>query len=138
MIQAPGDERREIRVLSETREMGRSSLLLECPFCLAHVTAYKWSLTAQGKRCGCGAKLNWIGGATPPPTTRGPEARIRAALARAEVEIAASARAGGSGAEGRFARGLAGEGYAGGYAQALSDVLLLLGGTEPVTRGYWR
>ncbi len=37
----------------------------------------------------------------------------------------------------KYARGLANEGYAGGYAQALSDVLLALEGVRPSTRGYW-
>lgn len=38
---------------------------------------------------------------------------------------------------GMFAKGLASEGYAGGYRDALSDVLLLKGGTIPDRRGYW-
>jgi len=36
-----------------------------------------------------------------------------------------------------YARGLASEGYAGGYRDALNDVLLLLNGVAPSTRGYW-
>ncbi len=39
--------------------------------------------------------------------------------------------------EGSFASGLASEGYAGGYAQALEDVMLALNGVNPNTR-YWR
>jgi hypothetical protein len=39
---------------------------------------------------------------------------------------------------GRFARGVAPEGYAGGYRDALDDVLLLLtGDTMPTRRDYW-
>lgn len=36
-----------------------------------------------------------------------------------------------------YARGLANEGYAGGYAQAIQDVLLLANGVKPTTRNYW-
>jgi len=40
---------------------------------------------------------------------------------------------------GQYGRGLSPEGYAGGYAQALRDVLLLLEGhVRPNTRTYWR
>lgn len=38
---------------------------------------------------------------------------------------------------GKYASGLASEGYAGGYHAALQDVLLLLNGTMPTTRNYW-
>ena len=42
-------------------------------------------------------------------------------------------------AHGKFGAGLANEGYAGGFQQALQDVLQLLNGTEPSdNRGYWR
>jgi hypothetical protein len=37
----------------------------------------------------------------------------------------------------KYARGLAGEGYAGGYAQALRDVRLAAQGVKPQTRHYW-
>jgi hypothetical protein len=49
----------------------------------------------------------------------GPRSRIKAALARAEAEVRRNAGAGG-----HYARGLSGEGYAGGYVAALQDVLL--------------
>lgn len=38
----------------------------------------------------------------------------------------------------QVARALAREGYEGGYADALSDVVLLLNGTTPNRRDYWR
>jgi|WetSurMetagenome_2_1015567.scaffolds.fasta_scaffold38137_6 hypothetical protein len=40
-------------------------------------------------------------------------------------------------AEGFFGRGLASEGYAGGYRDALDDVILLLNGVVPSRRNYW-
>lgn len=36
---------------------GKSSFLLECPFCHAVVEAFCWSLAGGGKRCECGAKI---------------------------------------------------------------------------------
>ena len=62
----------------------------------------------------------------------GPKTQIKRALAAANREISGNARRGGP-----FAGGLAGEGWAGGYASALSDVLLVLNGVQPSTRGYW-
>ncbi len=37
-----------------------------------------------------------------------------------------------------YGRGLASEGYNGGYLDALSDVELALNGVEPSRRGWWR
>lgn len=37
-----------------------------------------------------------------------------------------------------FSRGLASEGYAGGYRDALDDVLLALNGVTPDRRGWWK
>jgi hypothetical protein len=37
----------------------------------------------------------------------------------------------------RFSGGLSGEGWNGGYRQALDDVMLALNGVEPSTRGFW-
>jgi hypothetical protein len=58
---------------------------------------------------------------------------IDSALKAVKKEISNNA-AGGS----MYARGLANEGYAEGYAAALSDVLLLAHGSVPTTRGYWQ
>jgi len=59
---------------------------------------------------------------------------IDAAMENVRREISDNAAHGG-----RFAAGLAGEGYAGGYLAALSDVQLLLNGAPPCVRpNYWR
>jgi hypothetical protein len=63
----------------------------------------------------------------------GPKTRIKLALAKVDKEIMENAKSGG-----RFAGGLAGEGFAGGYACALRDIELLLRGVEPCGRPeYW-
>ncbi len=61
---------------------------------------------------------------------------IKRALTKAQKKVRKEIEdnaAGGS----KYARGLANEGFAGGYAQALSDVMLALNGVTPQTRGYW-
>lgn len=40
--------------------------------------------------------------------------------------------------EGIYGKGTASEGYNGGYAQALSDVLLILNGVVPTHNRWWR
>jgi hypothetical protein len=58
---------------------------------------------------------------------------VRATLGAVTKDIAANTNLGD-----KYSRGLAAEGYAGGYAQALRDVLLLMeSGTLPNTRHYW-
>ncbi|MDZ4344783.1 MAG: hypothetical protein U1E51_20360, partial [Candidatus Binatia bacterium] len=57
--------------------------------------------------------------------------QIDAALERVNAEISANAR------QGHIAAGLASEGYAGGYRDALYDVLLVLNGGKPKRRDYW-
>jgi hypothetical protein len=37
-----------------------------------------------------------------------------------------------------YARGTASEGYAGGYRQALQDIILVMNGIQPDTRDYWK
>ena len=34
---------------------GKTTVTIKCPFCQSDVTAYVWSISANGKRCGCGA-----------------------------------------------------------------------------------
>lgn len=63
---------------------------------------------------------------------RGPKTSIKMALRTVSAEIGGLARGG------HIAAGLSGEGYAGGYRDALSDVLLLLAGTLPNRRNYWK
>lgn len=42
--------------------MGKSTVIVTCPFCHRDVEAYKWSLAGGGKRCSCGALHGWLGG----------------------------------------------------------------------------
>lgn len=41
--------------------MGKSTVIVTCPFCHAEIEAYKWSLAGAGKRCTCGALHGWRG-----------------------------------------------------------------------------
>jgi len=45
-------------------EMGRTRILVTCPFCGADIIAYLWSLAGLGKKCSCGAKLHGSGEVT--------------------------------------------------------------------------
>lgn len=66
--------------------------------------------------------------------TKGIKRKIRRAQIRIQKEINDTASSGDL-----YARGLASEGYAGGYLAALSDVLLALNGSMPCVRpDYWR
>lgn len=62
----------------------------------------------------------------------GPKTRIKLAISKVTDEIQDMYDAG----SGLYST-LAGEGYSGGYRQALSDVLLVLNGVKPNTRDYW-
>lgn len=64
---------------------------------------------------------------------------IRRRLAREESRIDEMIRESAEGG-GMYARGLSGEGYLGGYRDALADVYLLLNGVNPPDRGrgLWR
>lgn len=42
--------------------VGKSTVIVTCPFCGADIEAYKWSLAGGGKRCTCGALHGWLGG----------------------------------------------------------------------------
>lgn len=63
---------------------------------------------------------------------RGIIRKVERAADRADKEVAGNASRGGL-----YAPGLAAEGYAGGYRDALYDVLLVLRGGQP-NRSYWR
>jgi hypothetical protein len=64
----------------------------------------------------------------------GPKTRIKQAAKNARALITAHAKRGGA-----YSGALAGEGYNGGYADALADVLLILNGCEPCVRPeLWR
>lgn len=58
--------------------------------------------------------------------------RIKKALDKVNQEIEAQ-----TDRSSMYSRGLAREGYQGGYAQALTDALMALDGNTPTTRGYW-
>jgi hypothetical protein len=60
--------------------------------------------------------------------------RLRGAIEKATAEVEVSARGGD-----KWARGLASEGFAGGYAEALRDVeAMILHGHPTDSRRYWR
>lgn len=51
----------KFEVLDRVREMGRTRVTIECPFCVREVTAYVWSINGGGKRCNCGALFSGRG-----------------------------------------------------------------------------
>jgi len=63
----------------------------------------------------------------------GPKRRIRMALEQVRKEISDNASRGGP-----FSSALSGEGYAGGYYDALCDIEILLNGNVPNRRDYWK
>jgi hypothetical protein len=64
--------------------------------------------------------------------------KIKKALERVEEEIRGfSSRSREQGEKINYSGGLSREGYAGGYSEALSDVLLLMNGVRPRRRNYW-
>ncbi len=63
---------------------------------------------------------------------KGIKRKLKKAQERVGREIATNSNGG------LYARGLAGEGYAGGYSAAISDIMLLLDGCPPCVRPeYW-
>lgn len=62
---------------------------------------------------------------------------ILGAIANVSADICAMARQGGAGREGMYARGLASEGYNGGYVDALNDVILMMNGIRPDRNHWW-
>lgn len=63
---------------------------------------------------------------------KGIKRQLDKALEKVRQEISAHAQRGGL-----YAGGLAGEGYNGGYRDALNDVMLLLNGVTPDRNGWW-
>lgn len=65
-------ESRELIAAGGRSRMGRSTVVIVCPFCRSHVEAFIWSLAGGGKRCDCGALFGSLGNgyhwATPEPT----------------------------------------------------------------------
>ena len=58
--------RREFKTLRRRSEMGKSRVLIECPFCLTQFWAYVWSISGGGKKCpNCGSIHTSFGVAYP-------------------------------------------------------------------------
>ena len=60
--------RREFKVLRQVRQMGKTRIEIECPFCGWRFWAYIWSISGGGKKCenkACGAMYTSHGGAYP-------------------------------------------------------------------------
>jgi hypothetical protein len=51
----PNVERAKFTTSDHRAQMGKSSLVIHCPFCQASILTYLWSLAGGGKRCECGA-----------------------------------------------------------------------------------
>jgi hypothetical protein len=49
------DHRRKYTHSQVNSEIGKSYIMIECPFCSKVVKAYVWSLAGGGKKCECGA-----------------------------------------------------------------------------------
>lgn len=61
--------RRPYKVVGRLSVFGRSSVIIQCPFCHDEFTAYVWSLP-NGKRCGsCGAMFGARGEAWKMPAS---------------------------------------------------------------------
>ena len=56
-------ETRDFAIEGGRSAPGRSTVVILCPYCNAHVTAYLWSLAGGGKRCECGALFGSTGNA---------------------------------------------------------------------------
>jgi hypothetical protein len=54
-------EYRTHTVYQASSEHGRSTVLIECPFCRVETEAYIWSLNGSGKNCVCGARHGGLG-----------------------------------------------------------------------------
>ena len=56
-----GELRKIETVTNYHGEMGRSTVMITCPFCGDEVRTYIWSLAGCGKRCPCGVIFMSIG-----------------------------------------------------------------------------
>lgn len=59
---------RTFKVLQQVRQMGKTRVLIECPFCLSRFWAFIWSISGGGKKCEnkkCGAMHTSFGVAYP-------------------------------------------------------------------------
>ena len=68
----PGEIKKEYRehraYAGRSRRDGRSTIVVECPYCGLDVECFVWSLAGSGKRCPCGAKHIWYGLTVAPET----------------------------------------------------------------------
>lgn len=60
-IESAEFERRDHHRTYYPAPSGRSSYLIQCPFCGVTIEARAWSLAGAGKRCECGALHHWYG-----------------------------------------------------------------------------
>ncbi len=51
------EERKVENIYEGTKEHGKSTEILECPFCKKNTEVYIWSRRGSGKKCECGAKF---------------------------------------------------------------------------------
>lgn len=54
------EERKTIYGYINSREHGKQTREVTCPFCNETYEVYSWSFAGCGKRCSCGAKMGWI------------------------------------------------------------------------------
>lgn len=53
-------ETRRFEYRNYRSEMGRSTVIITCPYCGSETVAFLWSLAGSGKRCsGCGCVHHW-------------------------------------------------------------------------------
>jgi hypothetical protein len=57
----PNVERERFATSGGRSGVGRTTIIIHCPFCRSEVTAYLWSLAGGGKRCDCGALFSGYG-----------------------------------------------------------------------------
>ena len=63
----PDNDHRIHRTSSGTRQNGRSTQWVLCPYCGTWTECYIWSLAGRGKRCACGALHHWLNNETKAP-----------------------------------------------------------------------
>lgn len=68
--------------------MGRTRVLIRCPFCLSQFWAYVWSISGGGKRCECcGSMHGSFGSAALPELPRAQLAALRWLKANGGLEV---------------------------------------------------
>lgn len=78
----------KFEVLDRRSEMGRSRVLIRCPFCLSQFWAYIWSISGGGKRCECcGSMHGSFGQAQPPELPKAQLGALRWLIANGGLEV---------------------------------------------------